>query len=153
MEIIVTRSRIAGTLPFYAYRALISAEAVNEARRRQACIVKAPRIAGCAPGLRIAPIIAPARYFELKASERQVLGSHIDALARRIETLIVRIIFPEMTADLLRPVITLDHDPGDGCIWTDIDDLAGAYDRLASDHDILTAFDLGLRRDFERRVA
>jgi len=153
MEIVLTRSRIAGTLPHYEYRVLVSADAVDEARRRRSCIVKAPKVAGHAQCLRTAPVIAPNRYFELNAAEREILGSRIGALARRIDTLIARIIFPEMTAEYIRPVITLDHDPGDACIWTDIDDLTGAFDRLEPAHDTLTAFDLGLRQDCERRAA
>lgn len=153
MDIIVTRSRIVGTLPFYEYRALVCADAVDEARRRRTCVVKAPRIAGCVPCLRIAPVIVPDRYFNLNPAACEALALHVGALSRRIETLIVRIIFPEMTADILRPVITLDYDPGDACIRTGIDDLTGAYDRLQPDHDILTAFDLGLRQDFDRRAA
>ena len=153
MEIIVTRSRIAGTLPHYEYRALVSADAIDEVRRKRVCVIKAPAVAGRVPCLRIAPVIAPDRYFELNFAARDALGLRLGALARRIETLIVRIIFPEMTADFLRPVFTLDHDPGDACTMTDIDDLTGAYDRLGPIFDILTAFDLGLRQDCERRAA
>jgi len=153
MEIVVTRSRIAGTLPFYEYRALISADAVDIERRVRTCVVKAPKVAGAIPCLRIAPVIAPDRFFDLTDAGRGALAAHIGVLAKRIETLVVRVIFPEMTADLLRPVIPIEHDPGDAAVWTDIDDLTGAYDRLATDCDILTAFDVGLRQDCERRAA
>ncbi len=153
MEIIVTRSRIAGTLPLYEYRALVSADAVDEARRGQACLVKAPRVAGSVRCLRTGPVIAPDRYFELAPAAREILGSRIAALARHIDTLIVQLIFPEISGEKLRPVITLDHDPGDVCVRTDIDDLTGAYDRLASRHDILTASDIGLGEDCARRAA
>jgi hypothetical protein len=153
MEIIVTRSRIVGTLSLYEYRALVPAEAVEMERRTRTCAFRAPKAAGSIPCLRLAPIIAPDRYFAMKDATRNDLAAHIGILAKRIETLIVRMIFPEMTADLLRPVIPLDHDPGDVCIWTDIDDLTGAYDRLAAEGDILTAYDLGLRQDCERRAA
>lgn len=153
MEIVVTRSRIAGTLPFYEYRALVSADSVPMERRGRTCAVKAPKVAGNVPCLRIAPVIAPARFFELNDAGRSDLAAHIGILAKRVETLIVRIIFPEMTADVLRPVLPIDHDPGDAAVWTDIEDLTGAYDRLAAEGDILTAYDLGLRQDCERRAA
>jgi len=153
MEIIVTRSRIAGTLPHYEYRALVSADAVAERQRGRACLVKAPKVAGYVRCLHTGPVIAPDRYFELDAVAREILGSRIGALARRIDTLIVRFIFPEMNAEQLHPIVTLDDDPGDACVRAEIDDLTGAYDRLASRHDVLTASDLGLREDRARRAA
>lgn len=153
MEIIVTRSRIAGTLPFYEYRALVPAEAVDLERRVRTCVVKAPRAAGLIPCLRIAAVIAPECFFTLNDAGRSNLAAHIGLLAKRIETLIVRIIYPEMAADALRPVIAIDHDPGDACVWTDIDDITGAYDRLAPEAEWLTVYDFGLRQDCERRAA
>ena len=153
MEIIVTRSRIAGTLPHYEYRALISADGVDETRRVRACLVKAPKVAGYVRCLRTGPVIAPNRYFQLDPAAREILGSRITALARQIDTLIVRFIFPEVPAEQLRPVITLDDDPGAACIRAEIDDLTGAYDRLASRHNDLTTGDLGLRHDRARRAA
>lgn len=153
MEIVVTRSRISGTLPHYEYRALVPAEAVDVERRKRSCVIKSPGVAGSIPCLRIAPVIAPERFFLLDDAARGGLGAHIGILAKRIETLIVRIIYPEMTADVLRPVIPVEHDPGDACIWTDIGDLTGAYDRLAPEGEILTAYDFGLRQDCERRAA
>jgi len=153
MEIIVTRSRIAGTLPHYEYRALVSADAVNETRRGRACLLKAPKAASYVRCLRTGVVIAPDRYFALDAVARQILGSRIAALARQIDTLIVRFLFPEMIAQQLRPVITLNDDPGDACIRAEIEDLTAAYDRLASRHNGLTASDLGLRHDRARRAA
>ena len=153
MRIIVSRSRIAGTLPHYEYRALVCADAVDELRRSRTCLVKAAKVAGCVACLRIAPVIAPERYFELNAVARELLGSRIAVLAKRLETLIVQHSFREMAAESLRPVIKLDHDPGDACIWTDIDDLTSAYDRLDPDRDILTACHLGLREDRRRHAA
>ncbi|WP_336963697.1 hypothetical protein [Sphingobium aquiterrae] len=153
MDIIVTRSRIAETLPHHEYRSLVCADAVDEERRRRTCVIKAPRIAGCVPCLRIAPVIAPYRYFALKPASREILGSRIGALARRIETLMVRAVFPEMAAERRRLVITLDHDPGDACVRTDIDDLTGAFDRLEPHRNSLTACDLGLRQDCARHAA
>lgn len=153
MEIIVTRSRIAGMLPHYEYRALISADAVDETRRGRACLVKAPKVARYVRYLRTGPVIAPDRYFELDAAAREILGSRIGALARQIDSLIVRLVFPERTADQLCPVITLDDDPGDACVRAEIDDLTGAYDCLASRYNDLTAGDIGLRQDRARHAA
>ncbi|WP_298673141.1 hypothetical protein [uncultured Sphingomonas sp.] len=153
MEIVVTRSRIAGTLPFYEYRALVPVEDVAIERRARTCVVRAPKVAGSVPCLRIAAVIAPDRFFSPNDAGRCRLAAHIGTVAKRIETLIVRNVFPEMTADTLRPVIPVEHDPGDACVWTDIDDLAGSYDRFAPECDLLMAFDFGLRQDFECRAA
>jgi len=153
MEIIVSRTRIAGALPHYIYRALVPAEAVAAERRRLSGTVAGPRIAGRLPCVRIAPLLAPERYFEMGHVERSALAPRIGRLARRIETLIIRTIFPEMTADSVPIVFELDHDPGDSCAWTNIDDLTAGFDRIEPRIDILTAFELGLRQGDGRRAA
>lgn len=132
-------------LPFYEYRALVPADAIDAVRRKRVCITRAPRVAGGVPCVRTAPVIAPDTYFDLTAGYREIMGARVGPLARRLDALIVRTVFPEMTEDLLRLVITLDHDPGDACIWTDLDDLTSAFDRLEPLRDRLTAQDLGLR--------
>ena len=63
MEIIVTRSRIAGTLPHYVYRALVPADKLSSQRRALAGTVAGPTIAGRIPCVRIGPLLAPERYF------------------------------------------------------------------------------------------
>ncbi|MGI9376024.1 MAG: hypothetical protein ACR2PC_08025 [Tsuneonella suprasediminis] len=153
MEIIVTRSRIAGTLPHYVYRALVPADKVSSDRRARAGTVAGPTVAGRIPCVRIGPLLAPDRYFEMAHHERTALASCIGTLARRIETVVIRASFPEMTAASLPIVFELDTDPGDACIWTDIDDLTAAFDRLGSRSDFLTVADLGLRHDHGRRAA
>lgn len=153
MDIIVTRSRIAGTLPHYVYRALVPADTVSAERRALAGTVSGPKCVGRVPCVRIAPLLAPVRYFEMQHAERDGLAPRIGLLGRRIETLIIRANFPEMTAGSLPIVFQLDDDPGDAFTWIAINDLAGAFDRLEPDLDILTAFDLGLRDANGRRAA
>lgn len=153
MDIIITRTRLAGTLPHYIYRALVPAGSVAAERRERTGTVAVPAVAGRLPCVRIAPLIAPDRYFLMNCAERTGLASRIGAVGRRIETLIIRTIFPEMTADSVPIAFLLDHDPGDACVWTDIENLAGAFDRLEPDLGIITAFDLGLRQGDGRRAA
>lgn len=153
MEIIATRSRIAGTLPHYVYRALVPAETVSPERRALGGTVAGPTIIGRIPCVRIGPMLAPTRYFEMAHHQRSGLAYRIGALARRIETLIIRASFPEMTADFTPIVFHLDTDPGDACTWADIDDLTDAFDRLAPQYDVLTVADLGLHHDDGRRAA
>ncbi|WP_048577612.1 hypothetical protein [Sphingobium aquiterrae] len=153
MDIIVARSRIAGTLPHYVYRALVPADTVSAERRALAGTVAGPKSVGRVPCVRIAPLLAPVRYFAMEHAERGGLAPRIGLLARRIETLTIRANFPEMTADSLPIVFQLDDDPGDAFTWINIDDLTDAFDRLEPDLDVLTAFDLGLRDADGRRAA
>src|SRR3546814_2286403 len=73
----------------------------------------APKIAGRIACARMAPIVAPERYLMMSPVARAALAPRLGALSRRIELLIIRSIFPEMTADSVPIVIELDHDPGD----------------------------------------
>ncbi|AOH85571.1 hypothetical protein AWL63_18160 [Sphingomonas panacis] len=153
MDIIVTRSRIAGTLPFYEYRALVLADSVDQARRSQVATIVSPRVAGRTACVRIAQVIAPARYFDLPHCSRVDIAARVGLLAKLIETLLVQDVFPEMTADLLPVVFQLDHDPGDACTWASIDDLTAAFDRLEPAWAQLTASSLGLPQDHHLRAA
>ena len=150
MEIIVTRSRIAGTLPHYAYRALVPADKVTA---ELTGTVAGPQHVGRLPCVRIAPLLAPDRYFTMAHAERAEFASGIAALGRRIETLIIQASFPEMTAAFTPIVFQLDADPGDAFTWIDIDDLTAAFDRLEPRFADLTAFDLGLSQDAARCAA
>lgn len=153
MEIIVIRSRIAGTLPHYVYRALVPADTVSSERRALAGTVAGPAIVGRIPCVRIGPLLAPEHYYDMAHHERSGLASRIGALARRIETLVIRTSFPEMTAPSTPIVFHLDADPGDACNCASIDDLTAAFDRLEPRSDLLTVADLGLRHDDGRRAA
>jgi hypothetical protein len=73
--------------------------------------------------------------------ERTALAPRVGAVGRRIEWLIIRAFFPEMTAQSLPIVFQLDHDPGDACIWADADDLTGVFDRVEHEFASLTAID------------
>lgn len=153
MEIIVSRSRLAGALPHYIYRALVPAAEVAAERRRLCGTVAGPQVVGKIPCVRIAPLLAPERYFELRHVERSVLAPRIGSLAWRIESLIIRTIFPEMTAASVPIVFQLDHDPGDAFSWIEIVDLTAGFDRIEPSADILTTFDLGLCQGVGRRAA
>ncbi len=153
MEIIVTRSRIAGTLPHYVYRALVPADKVAAERRALTGTVVGPKHVGRLPCVRISPLLAPDRYYAMPHAERAALASRIAALGRRIETLIIQASFPEMTAAFTPIVFQLDADLGDAFTWIDIDDLTAAFDRLEPRFADLTAFDLGLSQDAARCAA
>lgn len=153
MDIIVTRSRIPGTLPFYEYRALVLADTLNDERISQVSTIVAPRVAGKATCVRIAQVIAPERYFALPNCRRIDIAARVGLLAKLVETLLVQAVFPEMTADILPVVFQLGNDPGDACTWTSIDDLTAAFDRLEPQWAQLTASSLGLTEDRHLRAA
>lgn len=153
MEIIISRSRIAGALPHYIYRALVPAEGIAVERCAIAGTISAPGVAGRIACIRIAPLIAPERYLAMHPVERTAFASRVGAVGRRIEWLIIRTFFPEMTARSLPIVFQLDHDLGDACIWADVDDLTGIFDRVEPEFASLTANNLGLRQGEGLRAA
>ncbi|MCG2841266.1 hypothetical protein L6Q21_09765 [Sandaracinobacter sp. RS1-74] len=153
MDIIAFRTRLAGTLPFYEYRALVPATEIHDARRAFVTPIKAPRTSGPPAMVRLAQIIAPDDYAAQPHRDRMNVSGRIALLAKKIETLIVRTLYPEMTADIIPVIFRLDHDPGDARARVAIDDLTGAFTRLEPQADCLMAFDLGLRQDCERRAA
>jgi hypothetical protein len=153
MEIIVSRSRIAGALPHYIYRALVPAKGIAVERCAIAGTVSAPGVADRIACIRIAPLIAPERYLAMHPVERTALASRVGAVGRRIEWLIIRAFFPEMTAQSLPIVFELHHDPGDACVWADVDDLTGVFDSVEREFASLTAIDFGLRQGDGLRAA
>src|SRR3546814_5088679 len=95
MEIIVSRSRLAGTPPHYIYRVLVPADGVAAERRMIGGASAAPKIAGRIACARMAPIVAPERYLMMSPVERAALAPRIGVLSRRIELPIICSIFPE----------------------------------------------------------
>ena len=81
MKVIVSRSRIAGALPHYVYRALVPAEGVAVERIASAGTVHAPGVAGRIACIRIAPLIAPERYLAMHPVERTALASRVSKVA------------------------------------------------------------------------
>ncbi|QCB53923.1 hypothetical protein E5675_05405 [Sphingopyxis sp. PAMC25046] len=153
MEIVISRCRLAGALPHYIYRALVPAEGIAAERCAIAGTVAAPGIAGRIACIRIAPFIAPERYLATHPVERTALASRVGAVGRRIEWLIIGAFFPEMTPQSLPIVFELDRAPGDACVWADVDDLTGVFDRVEREFASLTAIDLGLRQGDGLRAA
>src|SRR3546814_7183516 len=59
MEILVSRSRLAGTPPHYVYRVLVPVDGVAAERRALGGVSVAPRVAGRIACVRVAPVEAP----------------------------------------------------------------------------------------------
>jgi hypothetical protein len=153
MDVIVSRSRIAGVAPLYQYRALVPLNDVDPARRMRCVIIQAVLGNGRVPSTRLADVIAPDVWFERHLAIPCGLAARLTLVAKRVEALIIRAVYPEMTAQLPPLAFALDHEPGNANCRVMIADLGAALDRLAPDIDILMAADLGLFQGSDRRAA
>lgn len=144
MDIVITRARIAGTLPFYEYRALVPLDALDVDRCRMVRPIPLPRPAGSGRCVHIAQAIAPDRWFHFNGRARADLGRRITAVSRRVEVMLVRACFPEVTSDLVQVVYRNADDPGDACWRITVDDLTGAFERFEAQMPALSAANLGL---------
>jgi hypothetical protein len=153
MHVIVSRSRISGTLPIYQYRALVPLSEVAAARRGHCMVIGAVLGNGRVPSTRIADVIAPDAWFERNLAIPCGLAARLTLVAKRIEALIIRTVYPEMTANLPPVIFALDHDPGKASYRIVTGDLNAAFDRFASTIDTMMAADLGLFQGCERHVA
>lgn len=153
MDVIVSRSRIPGTASTYHYRALVPLAEVA-LQRRPRCVVIQARIGnGRAPSTRIADVVAPATWYERELATPLGLAARLNLVARRIEALIIRTVFPEMTARLTPLMLALDFDPGEASYRVAVADLNEAFDRFAPGIDMLMAADLGLYQGCDLRAA
>jgi hypothetical protein len=130
MEILVTRSRIAGTLPFYEYRALVPLGALCPDRRNLVRPIVIRQLGPAMPCVNIAQVIAPASWFSAAKSELAHQSVRIVAVARRVEAVLVAACFPEMTYNIVPLVARIDEDPGDARGWVMADDLTNAFGRI-----------------------
>ncbi|MDE8652150.1 hypothetical protein [Novosphingobium album (ex Liu et al. 2023)] len=153
MDLILSRTRIAGTASLYSYRALIPLDDLAPARRHRVAILQASTPAGRLPCARIADVLAPDRWFGREFAVPCGLAAGINLMARRIEALALGFAYPEMTARLTPPTLRLDHDPGDACRRIAVIDLNAAFDALMPHIATLAAADLELDRGHERRAA
>ncbi|PZU06039.1 hypothetical protein [Sphingomonas sp.] len=153
MDVIVSRSRIAGTIPFYHYRGLVPLSEVALERRQRCVILRAMLGTVRVPATRFADVIAPDTWFERNLAIPCGLAGRLTLVAKRIEALVIRSVFPEMTSYLPPLSFALDHDPGEASYRIAIADLNACFDRFAPGIDTLMAADLGLFQGFDRHVA
>lgn len=153
MDVIVSRSRIAQTTPTYQYRALVPLAEV-EASRQPRCVIIQSRVGGRRiPSTRIADVIAPPAWYDRELATPCGLAAGLNLVARRIEALIVRAVFTEMTARLIPPMLILDFAPDDATYRLAIADINAAFDRFAPSIDTMLAADLGLYQGCDLRAA
>ncbi|MBS49492.1 MAG: hypothetical protein CMN60_17640 [Sphingobium sp.] len=153
MDVIVSRSRIAGTASTYMYRALVPLAEVAASRRSRCVIIQARIGSVRLPSTRIADVVAPAAWYDRELATPCGLAVSLNLVARRIEALIIRTAFPEMTARLTPPMVALDFAPNDASYKLAMADLNAAFDRFASGIDGLMAADLDLYQGCDLRAA
>jgi hypothetical protein len=144
MEILATRTRITGRLPFFQCRLFVSLDGLSPERQRLIHYrTNFGRIGG--PFARMPEVIAPMEFLELEPGLRgHEIGRKIAFTAKLIETVLIAALYPEMTA---RPVPLLFQAPeerNDGMIFTRTDNLVGRYEWLASLAEHVGTDELGL---------
>ena len=153
MDVIVSRSRIPGTVSTYHYRALVPLAEVALQRRPRCVVIQARLANGRVPSTRIADVVAPAAWYERELATPLGLAARLNLVARRIEALIIRTVFPEMTARLTPLMLALEFDPGEASYRVAVADLNAAFDRIAPEIATLMAADLGLYQGCDLRAA
>ncbi|WP_030539289.1 hypothetical protein [Sphingobium sp. DC-2] len=153
MDVIVSRSRIPGAASTYHYRALVPLAEVALQRRPRCVVIQAHIGNGRVPSTRIADVVAPAAWYERELATPLGLAARLNLVARRIEALIIRTVFPEMTARLTPLTLALESDPGEASYRVAVADLNAAFDRIAPEIDTLMAADLGLYQGCDLRAA
>lgn len=153
MDVIVSRSRIAGTASTYLYRVLVPLAEVTASRRSRCVIIQSRFGGGRIPSTRIADVVAPAAWYDRELATPCGLAASLNLVARRIEALIIRTVFPEMTARLIPPMLALEFAPDDAIYRLTVADLNAAFDRFAPGIVTLMAADLGLYQDCVLRAA
>lgn len=153
MEIFTSRARLSGSAPYYSYRALVRLDDLDPARRHHVPVLHVATSQRRIPCARMADVIAPDRWFERHLAVPCGLAARLGLVARRLEAILLRAIFPEMVAYLTPPALLVEHDPGSIVHQSTIIDLNGSFDWLASRIDDFRSDDLGLRDTHGRRAA
>ncbi|HEX7783437.1 MAG TPA: hypothetical protein VF509_11585 [Sphingobium sp.] len=153
MDIIASRTRITGSDPRYSYRALVPLDEIDPARRHRVAILRVQTTTTRLPCTRIADTIAPDRWFERNLAVPCDLAARLNLVARRVEAILLRSVFPEMVTHLAPLALLLDHDPGSAVHRIATIDLNAAFDDIAPRIDMLLAADLGLYQGANRHAA
>lgn len=153
MDVIVSRTRLAGPQSLYQYRALVPLEDVAVARRARCVVIQAPIGGRRIASTRLCDVIAPDAWFERHLAISCSAAARLALVAKRIEALIIRAIYPEMTSHLPPLTFQLDHEAADATYRVKVIDLNGSFDCFAPGIDTLMASDLGLFQGCDRQAA
>lgn len=142
MNVIASRTRVAGCAPLYSYRALVPLDSVDPDRRHRVAILHVQIAMTRSAYTRIADTIAPHRWFERDIAVSFGLAAQLGLAARRIEALLLQSVFPEMTTWLAPIALRLEHDRGSASHRVATIDLNAAFDAVIPRIDTLTAAEL-----------
>jgi hypothetical protein len=145
MEILATRKRVSGTLPHYEYRLFVPFNQLSDERQR---LIHYRTDFGTRQGLhaRLADVIAPIEYLRMPPGpQRYDLARGIANIARRVETLLIAAIFPEMSAWLVPILFLAEEEHDDAQVFTSTMDLVCRFAWLDERIDHLTVADLALQ--------
>ncbi|MFC3443853.1 hypothetical protein ACFOKF_22140 [Sphingobium rhizovicinum] len=153
MDVIVSRVRLAGPLSTYLYRALVPLCDVDAKRRGRCVIIQAAVGERRIASTRLSDVMAPDAWFDRHLAIACGGAARLSFVAKRIEALIIRAIYPEMTSHLPPLSFLLNHVVEDASYRVTIRDLNASFDHLAPNIDTLMAGDLGLFQGCDRRAA
>ena len=153
MQIIATRKRIGGTQPLYEYRIFVPFSALSAARQDR-INYRCDFAQRGEPLARIAEVIAPIDYLRLApGSAKHAAGLALIVTAKTVEAVLVRALFPEMTAERV-PLLFHGRDGlADVRLAAIVDDLTGREAEFAAAGARLTPEALHLVHDVQARAA
>lgn len=144
MKLLAARRRIRGTLPHYEYRVFVPLDEIS-AERQDLLTTRSDYGFKPGPWARVAEVIAPMDYLRLPPGGlRYDMGRDITAVAKQVETAIIRHLYPEMTAPTVPLVFAAAGEFSDQSTWARTGELTARFNHLARDVDSLTAELLGL---------
>lgn len=144
MQILIARKRIAGTLPFFEYCALVPFDQISVERQNRISYRSNFGYKG-ELWVRLPEVIAPMDWLRSPPSvAKHETGKHILRAAKRIETVLVRANFPEMTKETVPIIFQAEQDYDDTLTHTHVGDLVDWFSRWDGDLDAISAESLGL---------
>ncbi len=149
MEIVASRTRIGPDQPTYAYRLYMPMSELSPERQRLISYRSNFGIdARDAYLARINDVIAPMAHLETPAGlERYTQAKAIEEVASRLSAIILRALFPEMTAETLPFRFLVRAAPPNAIVRASIQDLTARYETLRTLLATLTPELIGVQID------
>jgi hypothetical protein len=132
MDIVASRMRIGLEQPTYAYRLYVPMSELSPERQRLTSYRSNFGISARDAYLaRVNDVIAPMTHLEMPAGlERCAQAKAIEDVASRLSTMILRALFPEMTAETLPLPFLVPSAPPNAILRASIQDLTARYETL-----------------------
>ncbi len=144
MQILAARKRIPGTRPLFEYRVLVPFDQIPVERHTLIHYRSDFGFSGCHYA-RLTEVIAPTAFLRMTPSPaKHDLGLDILTVAKRIEALIVRALYPEMTAERIPIVFCANAEHDDRQTHIDVRDLVDSYRQFAQGTELPSTEAFGL---------